>query len=151
MRPAASRAGAPPLSALIPIEKNGSPQGVTSQATPWRDARRQREPGACAKSRQATTGPGGATVAPSGAFLVVSAALVAGAAGAVAGDVVSAASTEAASRPTASRDAAIRFIVREPPGPLLHGTGPRGYGGASLRARVLTRWRRWARSVRTPG
>src|SRR3989454_3949056 len=92
----------------------------------------------------------GASVAPSGAFLVVSAALVAGAAGAVAGDVVSAASTGAASRPTASRDAAIRFIVREPPGPLLHGTGPRGYGGASLRARVLTRWRRWARSVRTP-
>src|SRR5438876_425341 len=80
----------------------------------------------------------GATVAPSGAFLVVSAALVAGAAGAVAGDVVSAASTGAASRPTASRDAAIRFIVREPPGPLLHGTGPRGYGGASLRARVST-------------
>src|SRR5947209_3974575 len=29
MRPAASRAGAPPLSALIPIEKNGSPQGMT--------------------------------------------------------------------------------------------------------------------------
>src|SRR2546428_13076713 len=58
MRPAASRAGAPPLSALIPIEKNGSPQGVTSHATPWRDARRHREPGACAKSRQATTGPG---------------------------------------------------------------------------------------------
>src|SRR6266481_5590737 len=43
MRPAASRAGAPPLSASIPIEKNGSPQGVTSQATPWRDAGRQRE------------------------------------------------------------------------------------------------------------
>src|SRR5438128_2247015 len=116
MRPAASRAGAPPLSALIPIEKNGSPQGVTSQATPWRDARHQREPGACAKSRQATTGLG-----------------------------------LASRRAAASRDAAIRFIVREPPGPLLHGTGPRGYGGASLRARVLTRWRRWARSVRTPG
>src|SRR2546426_10264114 len=66
----------------------------------------------------------GASVAPSGAFLVVSAALVAGAAGAVAGDVVSAASTGAASRPMASRDAAIRFIVREPPGaaPTRHGT-----------------------------
>src|SRR5436309_8046237 len=70
-------------------------------------------------------------VAPSGAFLVVSAALVAGAAGAVAGDVVSAASTGAASRPTASRDAAIRFIVREPPGPRVHGMRADGYGGAS--------------------
>src|SRR6266480_4075469 len=91
----------------------------------------------------------GATVAPSGA-LVVSAALVVGAAGAVAGDVVSAASTGAASRPTASRDAAIRFIVREPPGPRLHGTGPGGYGGASLRGQALTRRRRCARSVRAP-
>src|SRR5438552_2543966 len=92
----------------------------------------------------------GATVAPSGAFLVVSAALVAGAAGAVAGDVVSAASTGAASRPTASRDAAIRFIVREPRGPRLDGTGPGGYGGASLRGQALTRRRRCARSVRAP-
>src|SRR6266852_7153498 len=57
MRPAASRAGPPPLSALIPIEKNGSPQGVTSQATPWRASRRQREPGAWAKSRQARARP----------------------------------------------------------------------------------------------
>src|SRR5881396_3064294 len=58
MRPAASRAGPPPLSALIPIEKNGSPQGVTSQSTRWRASRRQREPGAWAKSRQATARPG---------------------------------------------------------------------------------------------
>src|SRR2546430_17573626 len=93
----------------------------------------------------------GATVAPSGAFLVVSAALVAGAAGAVAGDVVSAASTGAASRPTASRAAAIRFIVWEPPGPLLHGTGPGGSGGAMFGAWRLTRWRRWATGLRTPG
>src|SRR5436305_1247107 len=77
MRPAASRAGPPPLSALIPIEKNGSPQG-------------------------------------------------------------------GASRPTASRDAAIRFIVRDPPGPRLHA----GYGTASPRGRALTKRRRWARSVR---
>src|SRR5438876_11050480 len=86
----------------------------------------------------------GASVAPSGAFLVVSAALVVGAAGAVAGDVVSAASTGAASRPTASRDAAIRFIVRDPPGPRLRA----GYGAASARGRALTKGRRWARSVR---
>src|SRR5437870_11627534 len=58
MWPAASRAGPPPLSALIPIEKNGSPQGVTSQATRWRASRRQREPGAWAKSRQAGARPG---------------------------------------------------------------------------------------------
>src|SRR5437870_7105855 len=61
MRPAASRAGSPPLSALIPIEKNGSPQGVTSQATRWRVSRRQREPGARAKSRQARACPGPAS------------------------------------------------------------------------------------------
>src|SRR3989454_3804629 len=58
MGPAAARAGPPPLSALIPIEKNGSPQGVTSQATRWRASRRQREPGAWAKSRQAGARPG---------------------------------------------------------------------------------------------
>ena len=58
----------------------------------------------------------GATWALSGAFLrVASAALVAGAAGAVAAGAVSAASTGAAIRPTANRDTAIRFIVRDPP------------------------------------
>src|SRR2546422_6659830 len=93
----------------------------------------------------------GGTVAPSGAFLVVSAALVAGAAGAVAGDVVSAASTGAASRPTASRDAAIRFIVREPPwaASTRHRTG--GLRRRLAPGQVLTRRRRWARSVRAPG